>query len=279
MDYFFALIWLFFILSALVPIYRQRRIQLERYRLIQQLEKERNSRVITLIHRQEALSILGIPFVRYVTVEDSEQVLRAIRLTPPDLPIDLVLHTPGGLLLAAEQIAHALRRHPAKVTVMIPHYAMSGGTLIALAASEIVMDPNAVLGPVDPQLGEYPAVSILAAIHAKDRNELDDKTLILADVAVKAMRQVQESVFCLLQGRMEDSKARDLAEILTEGRWTHDYPISLGEARVLGIPVSDAMPEIIYRLMDLYPQPVQRRPSVEYIPVPYRERENQRHGL
>jgi ClpP class serine protease len=278
-DYFFSIIWLFFILSALIPVYRQRRIQLERYRLIQQLERERHSRVITLIHRQEALSILGIPFVRYVTVEDSEQILRAIRLTPQDLPIDLVVHTPGGLLLAAEQIAHALRRHPAKVTVMIPHYAMSGGTLIALAASEIVLDPNAVLGPVDPQLGEYPAVSILSAINAKDKNKLDDKTLILADVAIKAMRQVRESVYCLLQGRIDDSKARDLANILTEGRWTHDYPISVSEARALGIPVSETMPEIIYKLMDLYPQPVQRRPSVEYIPVPYRERENQRHGL
>ena len=279
MDYFFSLIWLFLILSALIPIYRQRRIQMERFRLIQQLERERNSRVITLIHRQEAISLLGIPLVRYVTVEDSEQILRAIRLTPPDLPIDLVVHTPGGLLLAAEQIAHALRRHPAKVTVMIPHYAMSGGTLIALAAREIIMDPNAVLGPVDPQLGEYPAVSIIAAVHTKDKNELDDKTLILADVAIKAMRQVRDSVYCLLEGRMEDAKARDLAEILTEGRWTHDYPISVGEAQALGIPVTDVMPQIIYQLMDLYPQSVQRRPSVEYIPVPYRERENQRHGL
>jgi len=277
-DYFFALIWIFFILSALIPLFRQRRIQLERYRLIRQLEKERKSRVITLIHRQEALSILGIPFVRYVTVEDSEQVLRAIRLTPDDLPIDLVLHTPGGLLLAAEQIALALKRHPAKVTVLIPHYAMSGGTLIALAADEIVLDPNAVLGPVDPQLGEYPAVSILEAIKVKDRNEIDDRTLILADVARKAVRQVRESVYCLLQGKMDDAKASDLAAIMSEGRWTHDYPISFGQARDLGLPVDESMPEIIYRLMELYPQPVQRRPSVEYIPVPYRQRDGERHG-
>ncbi|MGB9589025.1 MAG: SDH family Clp fold serine proteinase, partial [Armatimonadota bacterium] len=139
MDYFFGFIWLFFILSALIPVWRQRMIQLERYRLIRKLETERGARVITLIHRQEAFSIFGIPIVRYVTVEDSEQVLRAIRLTRPDVPIYLVLHTPGGLLLAAEQIAHALQRHQAKVTVLIPHYAMSGGTLIALAADEIIM--------------------------------------------------------------------------------------------------------------------------------------------
>jgi len=68
----------------------------------------------------------------------------------------MVLHTPGGLVLASEQIALALEKHPSKVTVFIPHYAMSGGTMIALAADEIVLDENAVMGPVDPQLGQYP---------------------------------------------------------------------------------------------------------------------------
>lgn len=46
--------------------------------------------------------------------------MRAIRLTPPDMPLDMVLHTPGGLVLAAEQIAGALKRHPGRVTVLIP---------------------------------------------------------------------------------------------------------------------------------------------------------------
>ena len=278
MENFFSIIWLFFLLSALLPLWRQRRIQMERYRLIRKLETERRSRVITMIHRQEAISILGIPLVRYVTVEDSEQILRAIRLTPNDLPIDLVIHTPGGLLLAAEQVAHALKRHGAKVTVFVPHYAMSGGTLIALAADEIVLDPNAVLGPVDPQLGEYPAVSILEAIKAKDRNEVDDRTFILADIARKAVRQVQESVLCLLQENMDEARAREVAAILSDGRWTHDYPISYDEVRKLGLPVSDRMPESIYHLMDLYPQTAQRRPSVEYIPLPYQRRETDNNG-
>ncbi|MHB1001591.1 MAG: SDH family Clp fold serine proteinase [Armatimonadota bacterium] len=278
MDYIFPIFWIIFIISAFIPIYKQQRIQMERYRLIQRLEKDRKSRVITLIHRQESLNILGIPIVRYVTVEDSEQVLRAIRLTPDTLPIDLVLHTPGGLLLAAEQIAMALRRHKAKVTVLIPHYAMSGGTLISLAADEITLDPNAVLGPVDPQLGEYPAVSILEAIKAKSIDEVDDKTLILGDIARKAIRQVQDTVYCLLTENMDDIKAKAIAEILSEGRWTHDYPISVNEARALGLPVTEAMPGIIYDLMELYPQQAQRRPTVEYIPVPYRQPDSGKHG-
>jgi ClpP class serine protease len=144
---FFSLLWIFFIISSLQPIIRQKMLEAARWRLLAQLEHQRKSRVIALIHRQETLSLLGFPLVRYIDIDDSEAVLRAIKLTDDDVPIDLILHTPGGLVLAAEQIAHALKKHPAKVTVMVPHYAMSGGTLISLAADEIVMDDNAVLGP------------------------------------------------------------------------------------------------------------------------------------
>ncbi|MFW1396682.1 SDH family Clp fold serine proteinase, partial [Vibrio parahaemolyticus] len=85
---------------------------------------------------------------RYIDVNDSEDVLRAIHMTDDDVPLDIVLHTPGGLVLAALQIARAIRAHKAKVTVFVPHYAMSGGTLIALAADEIVMCRHSVLGPI-----------------------------------------------------------------------------------------------------------------------------------
>jgi Serine dehydrogenase proteinase len=79
--------------------------------------------------RPVLMSFLGFPIARYIDIEDSEAVLRAIQLTDPDVPIDLILHTPGGLVLAATQIADALRAHPSKVTVFVPHYAMSGATV------------------------------------------------------------------------------------------------------------------------------------------------------
>ena len=142
---FSDLFWLFFMLSALQPVLRQRMMDAMRMRKIAQLERERNSRVILLVHRQETMRLLGFPVVRYIDVNDSEEVLRAIQMTDEDVPLDIVLHTPGGLVLAAMQIARAVREHKAKVTVFVPHYAMSGGTLIALAADEIVMSPHAVL--------------------------------------------------------------------------------------------------------------------------------------
>jgi ClpP class serine protease len=185
------------------------------------------------------------------------------------MPIDLVLHTPGGLVLASLQIARAIKAHKAKTTVFVPHYAMSGGTLIALAADEIVMDGHAVLGPVDPQLGEYPAASLVKVVKAKDVNEVDDKTLILADVAEKALHQIQAEVRELLVDKMPQEQAEALADKLSQGTWTHDHPIGFKEARDLGLPVRTDMPVEFYQLMALFPQPVQRQPAVQYIPTPH----------
>lgn len=267
------IIWILLLLQFFLPLLQKRMLSSRRLSTIQSLEKQRQSRVITMIHRQETMSFLGIPIARYIDIEDSEAVLRAIRLTPPEMPIDIVLHTPGGLVLASEQIACALKRHPGNVTVFIPHYAMSGGTLVAMAADEIVMDPNSVLGPVDPQLGGqpggyYPAVSILKALEHPNPNR-DDQTLILGDVARKAIDQVYNTVYNLLLEHNTPEKASELARMLSEGRWTHDYPIDFEQAKEMGLPVDDKMPREVYDLMELYPQSGMRRPSVEFVPAPY----------
>jgi len=124
--------------------------------------------------------------MRHSDIDDAESVLRAIRATPAGRTIEIILHTPGGLVLAASQIAQALGDHDGRVVAVVPHYAMSGGTLIALAADEIVIDRHAALGPVDPQLGQYPAASLIAVTEIPGRH--DDQTLILADVGRKAIR-------------------------------------------------------------------------------------------
>jgi ClpP class serine protease len=234
--------------------------------VIERFQAERKSRVIALIHRQESQSILGVRVSTSIDIEDSEAVLRAIRLTPEDQPIDLVLHTPGGLVLAAEQIAMALADHKGKVTVFVPHFAMSGGTLIAMAAQEIVMDRNAVLGPVDPQIGGVAASSILKAVEIK-KATASDETLIMADMAAMARVQVASFVADLLERRMPRKQAEQLAVVMSEGRWTHDFPITVASAKQLGFPVTTDMPRVVYELMELYPRAQAQRPSVLYVPV------------
>ena len=264
--------WLFFMFSALQPVLRQRMLEGMRMRKIAALERKRGSRVILLVHRQETMRLLGFPVMRYIDVNDSEDVLRAIQMTDPDVPLDIVLHTPGGLVLAALQIARAIRGHKGKVTVLVPHYAMSGGTLIALAADEIIMSPYAVLGPVDPQLGQYPGASLVKVVEQKPISKVDDETLILADVSRKAIVQLKNASRELLMRHMAQDQAESLADKLATGTWTHDYPISAEEATRLGLSVNTDIPKEVLQLMTLYPQPMRQQAGsgVEYLPAPRR---------
>jgi ClpP class serine protease len=250
------------------PIVQQWALAARRARALSALQRTRGTRVIAMIHRQETVGILGVPLYRFIDVDDSEAVLRAIRLTPEETPIDLVLHTPGGLVLASEQIAYALRHHPGKVTVFVPHYAMSGGTLLTLAADEIRMDAAAVLGPVDPQLGDLPAASLVRVAAKKPVERMDDRTLVMADVAEKAVRHMKQVVRDLVSERVGADGADSLAEELAGGHYTHDDPITVEEARALELPIEVGLPIEVYNLMELFPQAGRRRPSVQYVPLP-----------
>jgi ClpP class serine protease len=260
------LFWAIFMVSAFQPVIKQRLLEASRLRLIDKIEQRRNSRVILLVHRQETMSLLGFPLMRYIDINDAEDVMRACELTDPEVPLDIVLHTPGGLVLAALQIAYAIRQRKGKVTVFVPHYAMSGGTLIALAADEIVMSPHAVLGPVDPQLDQYPAASLLKVVERKPVAKIDDQTLVFADVGEKAIEQLREAVKEFLQRTQQAEKAAELADLLARGTWTHDYPITYDKAQRIGLPVCGDMPSEILELMSLFPQPLRRQPAVEYLP-------------
>ena len=160
---FSTLIWILVAAMVLQPLLMGRWFSLKRAQAIRGIEKSRGSRLITMIHRQEKRSLFGFSVSRHIDLEDAQTIISAIKETPPEMPIDLVLHTPGGLVLAAMQIARAVEAHQGKVTVFVPVYAMSGGTLIALAADEIVLGEFSVLGPIDPQIAGLPAASIVRA--------------------------------------------------------------------------------------------------------------------
>jgi ClpP class serine protease len=261
------LFWTALVLIVAQQLLGPSRLAAARSAALDDFQTARHSRVIAMIHRQDTVSLFGVPVSSSIDIEDSEAVLRAIRATPPEQPIDLILHTPGGLVLAAEQIAHALVERKGKVTVFVPHYAMSGGTLLALTADEVVMDPNAVLGPVDPQIGDLPAASILKLLELKPHAQISDEMLVLADIALKARVQVASFVTEVLLKQMPKDRAIALATVLTEGRWTHDFPITVEGAKALGLPVSTNMPAPVYELMNLYPQSGEGRPSVIYVPL------------
>jgi ClpP class serine protease len=258
------LIWIFFILSSLQPVVQRQVLAMTRRRMLASISHKRDATVITLIHRQETMSFLGFPIMRHIDIDDSESVLRAIRSTRSGRTIEIILHTPGGLVLAASQIAQALADHDGRVIAVVPHYAMSGGTLIALAADEIVIDRHGALGPVDPQLGQYPAASLVEVASLPGAHK--DETLILANVGRKALRQVEVVVMHLLERHLPEARARELAHLLSSGVWTHDHPLMATELEQLGLPVKFGVPDEERALMNLYPQPRGRQESVESFP-------------
>jgi ClpP class serine protease len=263
---FSSLFWIFIAITLLQPLFAARWYVMRRAQAIRTIEKLNGTRVITMIHRQERRSLFGFPVSRYIDLEDAQTIIAAIQDTPEDMPIDFVIHTPGGLVLAAMQIARAVEAHKAKVTAYVPVYAMSGGTLIVLAADEIVLGEFSVLGPIDPQIAGLPAASIVKARDSKPVDDVFDLTLVLADVSEKALVQVKQGAVELLTPRMEKSAAEALAGKLAGGHWTHDYALTAQEARTLGLPVKVGMPPEVMRLMRLYPQPIQRS-GVEYLPI------------
>lgn len=266
MDFFSILILFFVIVSTLQPLLQTRYQAMRRARQIAAIEKERGSRVITMIHRQETRRFFSVPVSRMIDLEDAQQIIPAIKDTPADTPIDLILHTPGGMVLAAMQIARAVHAHPAKVTVHVPIYAMSGGTLIALAADEITMGSFSVLGPIDPQLAGLPAASIVEVKAQKPIAEINDLTLIFASMGEKALKQVKSGALELVANKMPEEKAKALVEKLASGQWTHDYALTAKEAQELGLNVKTGIPSSILDLMQLYPQPVKHLPSIEFLP-------------
>jgi len=265
---FSSLIWFFFLIMLMQPLLMGQWYALRRAQALRAIERSHASRVITMIHRQEKRRLFGFFVSRQIDLEDAQTIIAAIKDTPDDTPIDFVIHTPGGLMLAAMQIARAIEAHKAKVTVYVPVYAMSGGTLIALAADEIVLGEFSVLGPIDPQMAGLPAASLVKARDSKPIERVSDLTLVLADVGEKALAQVKQGAVELLRPRMEQAAAEALATKLASGYWTHDYALTASEASALGLPVKVDMPLEVMKLMTLYPQPVQQS-GVEFLPLEF----------
>ena len=262
-----SLMWIVFAVLALQPLLMGRWMVYQRLQAIHAIEAKRGTRVITMIHRQERRSLFGFSVARHIDLEDAQTIIAAIKETPPDKPIDLVLHTPGGLVLAAMQIARAIEAHPAKVTVLVPVYAMSGGTLIALAADEIVLGEFSVLGPIDPQIAGLPAASIVKARNSKPVAQVFDLTL-------GAGRRQREGTG---PGEARRGRTADAADGAGQGRGTRrqargrtlDARLCADRdrgARTRACPWWTGMPSEVMELMKLYPQPVQRT-GVDFLPI------------
>jgi len=222
-----------------------------RQRIIREIEQERGSKVITMIHKRELWTGPGED--PEIVLEDAETILQQIRSTPPDKPIDLILHTPGGVALAAEMMSMAIKFHPENVTVIVPFYAMSGGSLMSLAADKIKMERYSMLGPVDPQIptpdgNTWPAGSLESLVTLKPLQKVSDRMIVMADVARLEIENAIAFVMWLLEERMSKEEAKRVAEFFAHGYMSHSTPITLDVVKAVGLDVEEGIPEKVYEL-------------------------------
>jgi ClpP class serine protease len=219
-----------------------------RAQLIRELEQERGSRVLQLIHRKEPWS--ASDEAPEIVLEDSEVILQQVRETPRDKPIDFIIHTEGGLAFAADLIAMALKYHPAKVTVIIPFYAMSDGTYIVLAADEIMMEKCSILAPCEPIIDDMQANLVMGILKRKPIETISDGTILLAESARMETENAREFVKWLLADKMGEDQATQVASFLTGGFMASSTPITLDVARAIGLNVVEGVPEKVMQLFD-----------------------------
>ncbi|WP_235283503.1 MULTISPECIES: hypothetical protein [unclassified Methanosarcina] len=269
-DLMFILFVVFFLYTVIYPQSQLKRVQMQRLAKLKAMERRHGCKVLTMIHRREAISFLGLPAYQFIDEEDAEQVLRWIRKYR-DYPLELILHTSGGQLHASIQIARALKNHPKKTRVLIPHYSMSGGTIVALAADEIVMDKDSVIGPIDPQVGDlmrglFPAPSWIYAAEMKKENA-EDVTLVMSDISRKALKLTRSVAKELLEGKIApgpggEDRLDEVVEKLVSGEMIHSTPLSAAEAKEIGLSVNTDFPEEVHEFMKLF-RPVKR--NVAYV--------------
>lgn len=175
--------------------------------------------------------------------DDLSEVLDGVKFTEVNgirtKSIDLILHTPGGYVDAVEKFILVLQSTSKDYRVLIPSLAKSGGTLIALTASKILMGVNSELGPIDPQ------------IHIPDLGVVPAQYVSVDDAQPSTYREIAKAMFnrartlatrYMTAGMMQQAAAEDVAKVVeklssSNGYGSHGAVIDFREAEDLGLAV------------------------------------------
>jgi len=141
------------------------------------------------------------------------------RIPAPNL--DILIHSPGGYAEAAESIVQQLRGKYKSIRFLVPSFAKSAATMFVMAGDEILMDRDAELGPIDPQMrtqtGASPAEAILEQFQKAQAELQHDATKLPGWMPILAQLGPSLLVDC--------THAIDLAKALVK-TWTKTYMLS-----------------------------------------------------
>jgi hypothetical protein len=194
-----------------------------------------------------------------ITNEDLGGFMMAVHGMDRSKGLDLILHTPGGSVASTQSIVHYLRQMFGKdIRAVVPHIAMSAGTMIACSCKKIVMAKHSQLGPTDPHISGIPAAGVAEEFkRACAEIRKDPSVLPLWQVIIgqyhptflsaceNAVKRASEFVAAELERVMLDGKpsakttANRIVKKLNDysGNKGHDRPIHIAECREMGLDV------------------------------------------
>lgn len=238
----------------------------ERSQLIDRLEELRQSKVLVYFAYTPLDDSILVPLYRH---------LKEIGVTPK---IDLVLHSYGGAVDTPYKVVTLIREFCEEFAVIVPFVAKSAASMLVLGADEVVMGPISELGPIDPlvkhplykdvwvpvqavqhcldylqrSLVESPDPEVASFILTPMLNKLDPWLIGDYEKALKASRQYAEALLSryMLHDKIEQVPV--VTKALTEGYFSHGYPIGRHEAKELGLKVTEADGELWEVIWELY---------------------------
>lgn len=248
-----VIICLFVILSICLVCFQHRDNTPLIDQSLQELAVKHNSTVIALIDSpcRDPLNNNGHDSINLETTTSLLEVLRTVK---PTSTVDLIIHTEGGDIAASLQIALALSRHQGSINIYVPFYAYSAGTLLCLSARTIFMDPQAMLGPIDPQIGIASldgafAVSDLANMKNLKSIDHQDDSIVLGDlVGQKWIKLLKSKISEIMAPNYEPGTINMIFEELASGKLPHDAPLNWPRLQELGLNISPCrLPPSIYK--------------------------------
>lgn len=220
-------------------------------KLMRKFEDEHRARIITIIHDiPDEIGPHTGELRFYLSLEQAFDILEQIRTTPKDIPIAVLLHTPGGEVLATELVAAALKDHPAPTTSYVPYMAMSGGTMVALATDRIIMGKHATLGPIDSQFAGYPAHSFTRLLKDKPVDKIGDQALLLAYIVETRMKTANKRARELVNKHHDRDGTHRAVDYLSSGELYHGERITLAQAQDLKLNVEGDCPREMFDIVD-----------------------------
>ena len=211
--------------------------------IIYKMERELQSKVITF-YRNRRTTNEGI--ITEDAYDDFQLALGEIGETDP---LTIIIHSIGGAIFSGWKIASCLNDRVGFVRIIVPEQALSAATLIAISGNRLVMQPNALLSPVDPQY--FHQEHLVSALDL-----MDSPDVVIQRKARRAMEQSKEYIRLLCAGKFKsDEKTEKVVKrLLLEDKVhaSHASTIKAGEIRTLGFRVKIETPMHVRALHSLY---------------------------